>query len=836
MRKSGVALGIALCLLSESAFSQPTNLKIGNYIIPSVFATALEEGMTIPVYLRYDLSEQSVLEEQSRNKIADALVVLKDNKITINSVTPTLDESETQTASINEQLVQSLNDLKDRPFDQNNTIILSPDAKLNFDLSTFIMSLDVNEAGLATQIKARSEMLGKSTVNNISSVTTYNLGGYNNKMKQQKDNTNSYFSVDSIWSFAENHLNLSATAYGLGTAEQSFDFYRAMFERDFNGRRFAFGLLNTWNLQSIATMSALNSSKVYGITYGNNSSSKVSNTQLSLTPITVFLPSAGEVRLYRDGKLLSIQNFPMGSFEVDTAPLPFGIYEVDVEVVIDGKVRSKQRQTVNKSFNMKGATLNQLRWELYSGYVDYKKRIKNNNNEYRTTRGDNTVLVGGAGAITLGVFSGLNLQGSAYIFDNVAVLETNSHLQLTDTLSTSWQALIAKEGSNRNIFTANYALPKGLGSLWVNREKGNIKDDFPMYDSDNYSFGTTLNFTQFWEYAGSFTYSYTKDLRDKNNANNFEYATTLYTGRYGSMSLRTGIQRYHYDNQDSTNEKYITLDFSLPLATWLSAGMSSSNGNLRGELSASKNFENAPITSAGLSVSTLLHDKDGTDSDFSVSGYSMFDTKYSTGTLTMNRPNDDRLNTTLTARGSFAYSDMNFSASGKQETSGVIVKTGIDGEGQIAANVNGQRFVLSGSNNFIPLSPYAEYKVELLNDKNSEDSFDIASGRVKNVVLYPGNVAVHQPELKQMVTVFGRMKSPDGTLLASAQVRNHIGRTQTDHQGQFAMDVDKRYPVISLQQDDKQICEAELDLSSARGVLWVGDVICDPQTTLVNRN
>ncbi|MEQ4924460.1 CS1-pili formation C-terminal domain-containing protein, partial [Proteus hauseri] len=352
----------------------------------------------------------------------------------------------------------------------------------------------------------------------------------------------------------------------------------------------------------------------------------------------------------------------------------------------------------------------------------------------------------------------------------------------------------------------------------------------------NYSFGTTLNFTQFWEYAGSFTYSYTKDLRDKNKSKSFEYSTSLYTGRYGSMSLRAGVQRYHYDNQNSTNEKYITLDFSLPLATWLSAGVSSSNGNVRGELSASKNFEDSAIRSAGLSVSTLLHDKDGTDSDFAVNGYGMFDTKYSTGTLTMNRPNNDRFNTTLTARGSFAYSDMNFSASGKQETAGVIVKTGIEGEGNIAANVNGQRFILSGNNNFIPLSPYGTYKIELLNDKHSEDSFDIASGRVKNVVLYPGNVAVHQPELKQMVTVFGRMKAPDGTLLASAQVRNHIGRTQTDAQGQFAMDVDKRYPVISLQQDDKQVCEAELDLSSARGVLWVGDIICDPQTILASRD
>ncbi|MBG6026290.1 CS1-pili formation C-terminal domain-containing protein [Proteus mirabilis] len=836
MRKSVVALGIAMFLLSENTYSQPTSLKIGNYIIPSVFATALEEGMTIPVYLRYNLSNQSVLDEQNRNKIADALVVLKDNQLVISSITPTYDNNDPHVASINEKVIGSLSELKDTPIEQQGRVTLSPDASLVFDLNSFIMTLDVSESGLATQVQARTEMLGNSTVRNISAVTTYDLGIYNNQIKSQKDNTNSYFSVDSVIGFAENHLNLSATAYGLGTAEQIFDFYRAMFERDFNGRRVAFGLLNTWNLQSIASMSALNSSKVYGITYGNNSSSKVNHSQLSLTPITVFLPSAGEVRIYREGKLLSIQSFPMGSFEVDTAPLPFGIYQVEVEVVIDGKARSKQTQTVNKTFNMRGATLNEFRWEIFSGYVDYKKRIRNRDNEYRTSNSDNTWLVGGAGTVTLGVFSGLNLQASTYAFDDLAILETNANLQLSENISTSWQSLFANDGSDRNIITASYSLPKGFGSLWVNKEKGNIKDDFPMYDSDNYSFGTTLNFTQFWEYAGSLTYSYTKDLRDKNKSNNFEYSTTLYNGRYGSMSLRTGIQRYHYDNQNSTNEKYVTLDFSLPLATWLSAGVSSSNGNVRGELSASKSFENSAISNAGLSVSTLLHDKDGTDSDFSVSGYGMFDTKYSTGTLSMSRPNNDRLNTTLTARGSLAYSDMNFSASGKQETSGVIVKTGINGEGQIAANVNGQRFVLSGGNNFIPLSPYGTYKVELLNDKNSEDSFDIASGRVKNVVLYPGNVAVHQPELKQMVTVFGRMKSPDGTLLASAQVRNHIGRTQTDHQGQFAMDVDKRYPVISLQQDDKQICEAELDLSSARGVLWVGDVICDPQTTLANRN
>ncbi|WP_421667197.1 TcfC E-set like domain-containing protein [Proteus terrae] len=109
------------------------------------------------------------------------------------------------------------------------------------------------------------------------------------------------------------------------------------------------------------------------MTYGNNSSSKVNHSQLSLTPITVFLPSAGEVRIYREGKLLSIQSFPMGNFEVDTAPLPFSIYQVEVEVVIDGKVHAKQTQTVNKTFKMKVLLFS--RSKVKTGLVSLKPAV-----------------------------------------------------------------------------------------------------------------------------------------------------------------------------------------------------------------------------------------------------------------------------------------------------------------------------------------------------------------------------------------------------------------------------------------------------------------------------
>ena len=71
--------------------------------------------------------------------------------------------------------------------------------------------------------------------------------------------------------------------------------------------------------QSIASLNALNGGKIYGASYGNKGSTVVENTSLSLTPITVFLPAAGEVHVFRDGRLLSVQNFNMGSYEIDTS-------------------------------------------------------------------------------------------------------------------------------------------------------------------------------------------------------------------------------------------------------------------------------------------------------------------------------------------------------------------------------------------------------------------------------------------------------------------------------------------------------------------------------------
>ncbi|WP_265716076.1 CS1-pili formation C-terminal domain-containing protein, partial [Providencia rustigianii] len=268
----------------------------------------------------------------------------------------------------------------------------------------------------------------------------------------------------------------------------------------------------------------------------------------------------------------------------------------------------------------------------------------------------------------------------------------------------------------------------------------------------------------------------------------------------------------------------------------ISTGISSTNGNIKANIYANKSFEDSVITNAGVSVSKLVRDKNNGESDISTLAYASYDMKYNSGTVTINRPDSDRINGNLTSRGSVAYGGGKITPSGQQGKAGVIINSSIQGDGSMVAQVNGQNYPISGKNTFIPLSPYADYDIQLMNDGKSKDSFDIVSGRSKSVTLYPGNIAIYQPEVRQLVTVFGRLKSPAGEFIKYASIRNHIGRTKTDHNGEFSMDVDVRYPVISLlQEDEKTICEADLNLEGARGALWLGDVTCDPQEAFAKR-
>ncbi|HAW5817337.1 TPA: hypothetical protein JL186_005006, partial [Escherichia coli] len=412
---------------------------------------------------------------------------------------------------------------------------------------------------------------------------------------------------------------------------------------------------------------------------------------------------------------------------------------------------------------------------------------------------------------------------TGYGYDNQAVGETRLTLPLGGAINVNLQNMLASDSSWSSIGSISATLPGGFSSLWVNQEKTRIGNQLRRSDADNRAIGGTLNLNSLWSKLGTFSISYNDDRRYNSHYYTADYYQNVYSGPFGSLGLRAGIQRYNNANTG----KYIALDLSLPLGNWFSAGMTHQNGYTMANLSARKQFDEGTIRTVGANLSRAISGDTGDDKTLSGGAYAQFDARYASGTLNVNSAADGYINTNLTANGSVGWQGKNIAASGRTDgNAGVIFNTGLEDDGQISAKINGRIFPLNGKRNYLPLSPYGRYEVELQNSKNSLDSYDIVSGRKSHLTLYPGNVAVIEPEVKQMVTVSGRIRAEDGTLLANARINNHIGRTRTDENGEFVMDVDKKYPTIDFRYSGNKTCEVALELNQARGAVWVGDVVC----------
>ncbi len=534
-----------------------------------------------------------------------------------------------------------------------------------------------------------------------------------------------------------------------------------------------------------------------------------------------FLPAAGEVHLTRDGRLLSVQNFAMGNHEVDTRGLPYGIYDVEVEVIVNGRVVSKRTQRVNKLFSRGRGIGAPLAWQVWGGSFHMDRWSESGKKDPAGKR----ELAGRP--LDLRVVQHPELGGNGLWLRQPGGGETRLTLPLGESINVNLQNMLASDSSWSSVGSISAALPGGFSSVWVNQERTRIGDQLRRSDADNRAIGGTLNLNALWSKLGTFSVSYNDDRRYNSHYYTADYYQTVYSGAFGSLGLRAGIQRYNNGDSSANTGKYIALDLSLPLGNWFSAGMTHQNGYTMANLSARKQFDEGTIRTIGANLSRAISGDTGDDKTLSGGAYAQFDARYASGTLNVNSAADGYVNTNLTASGSVGWQGKNIAASGRTDgNAGVIFNTGLEDDGQISARVNGRIFPLSGKRNYLPLSPYGRYEVELQNSKNSLDSYDIVSGRKSHLTLYPGNVAVIEPEVKQMVTVSGRIRAEDGTLLANARINNHIGRTRTDENGEFVMDVDKKYPTIDFSYGGNKTCEVALELSQARGAVWVGDVVC----------
>jgi Mat/Ecp fimbriae outer membrane usher protein len=817
------AVMIPVALLPAQTAMAAGLTQIDGVLIPQAFSQALREGMSIPLLLHYE-KNKGIKDDQ---RIGHALLFLDAQGVKIRQIT--LEDNEGG-ARLTEDTIRQIEALNNVGFNPQQRIELTENAWLALNFRQLNLQLVVKESAIGTVLRARSNDIGASSVDTLSSTLNYDLGIYDYRAKASEGNTSSYLSLNSVTALREHHVELNGSLYGIGSNNQDVTWYKAMYERDFAGRRFAVGMLDSWNLQSLGPVTALNASKIYGFSYGNRASSTVFDNSQSLTPIVVFFPSAGEVHLSRDGRLLSVQNFTMGNHEVDTANLPYGIYDVEVSVVVNGKVVNRHRQRVNKLYSPDRGANAALSWQVWGGMIRMDRWRRQDDHDIAAK---DAYL---AGISATGNLQTLNWALSGYSFDGNSVGEGRFSLPLTESIQFTLQNMAASDSSWSLVNSLSASLPGGFSSIWLNQEKTRIGSRLLQSDAENRAIGGTLNFGALTPKLGTLSVSYNDDVKNDTRYYNVDFYQNVFTGRYGTLGVRAGVQRYNNGRSGSDTGKYIALDFSLPLGNWFSAGISNQNGYTTANLAARKELQDGPIRTVGANLSRAISGDTQGDSSLNGGGYVRFDTKYSTGTVNVSSSADGYVNTSLSANGSLGWQGKNIAASGRNEgNAGIIFNTGIENDGLLAARVDGRVVKLSGNKNYLPLSPYGQYDIELMNNKNSAESFDIITKRKSRLTLYPGNVAVITPEIKQMVTVFGRIKAEDGTLLTHADIKNHIGRTRTDDKGEFVMDVDKKFPVIDFEHGENQRCEVDLDLSKARGAIWVGDVVCVGLKTYADR-
>lgn len=816
---SMMTLAMFSLLYSHNTFAIAPSSGIGNIEriqLSPAFSEALKDGMTLPLYIHLNTSKN-----RKDDQHIGSVVLYLDNKIIHISKLILINNQDNTT--INPQLINILKGIKNKAFNDKFTIPLTEHANLKFNLKQLVLQLVVDKKALNAEVRTHIEKLGHSSVSQLSSIINYNIGVYNNRMQghsQSLSSTSSFLKIYDISSIKEHHFSIDSSFYNLGSSDQDSQIYKAMYEHDFAGHRFAAGMISTWDLQSLAPMTAISSGKIYGLSWGNKSQTEKINSNQSLIPIIAFLPSTGEVHLSRNGHLLSVQNFTMGNHEVDTQSLPWGVYDVDVEVVVNGRLISKHTQRINKIFNSQ--QIKKLTWQIWGGSFLMDDKYYNNNKYYPSQK---TALIGASVAKS---FRSLSLAASAYNYNSINVAETRFSTPWLGFLNIEMQNMIASDKSWSDISSLSASLPGGFSSIFLSHERMQIGNKINLDNTNNLSLGGNINLGVWLSYLGNLSVNYTIDHKNNYGYINADYSQNVYSGRYGTLSFRAGLQQYNSrGDQPASQQKYLSLSFSLPLGSWFNAGVSQQGNSATLNLTARKSVDYGIIKSIGASVSRSLNDSDNSNSKYGISSYALYQSHLANGVFNLSNNQDGSVNSNLTANGSIGWQGTQLATTGQSDKdAGIILATGLDDKGQISARVNGQFYTLEGGRAFLPLSAYQRYNIELMNSKNTIDNLNIVSDRKFVTTLFPGNVAVIQPQIKQMVTVFGRIKAEDGTPMVDAKLHTKLGRAHTNKQGDFVMDVDKHYPFIAFSYDKQKECEAELNLSAARGAVWVGDVTC----------
>ncbi|MFB2826184.1 CS1-pili formation C-terminal domain-containing protein [Aeromonas veronii] len=765
---------------------------------------AFQDGLSLPLTVK---NIDSIDKHQDNAVIGMANISLKNGLFVLNDISMRV-EPNFHGVILSDKAKMYLDKTKGKALSEDGWLQVSPDIKLHLNQLTMHLELVVNRSFFGVSSQQRSTILPNSSIPNLSSLLQYDFNTYTTYSDSENSQA-AYLNFKNKSAIGENHLDLDGSLSVNDDNDKSLELLKAMYERDVHGHRFAAGMLDSWSMQELGSVSTLSGSRIYGLSYGNASQSIKIDQSQSLSPIVVYFPSAGEARIFRDGRLLNQQRVSMGNHQLDSSTLPTGVYDVRVDVVVGGKVVSSRMHHVNKMGGNQQYS-NGLGWQIWGGVTQDDSHYAT----IETQQGDRVKPIFGVSAMSFWKDAEWSL--SLYQNNKSVIEEGLFTWQINSDFRLDLQNLYSSDSSNLFMTRISYDLPDSIGTVWGYRQRGSDGDRIPYFAQNYDSAGLSLNIGKWFDNAASLSISYEADKRQHNQYVRADYNQMVYSGRYGSAQLQLGATGS--DFLGGNQQYYTALNFSVPLTADFQIGFAQQGTQRELNLQIGKSFDDHLINYAGASVSTTMV---GRERSSSYGAYIDYAGRYGRGSLSIDG-SQDHTSLSLSDHGLFSLTKSGVAGGNGSGDAAFLINVPEIETGELEVVMDNQVYPLSCGRNLIPVNGYASYQVSVRNSEYAQTSYQIKNGQ-ERYTLYPGNIAEVNPEIKQMVTVFGHLIDSRGQPIANATINNHIGITKSDGEGFFSVDVDRRNPILEVKSDTTAF-NLSMNFKEARSTMWLGDV------------
>lgn len=699
--------------------------------------------------------------------------------------------------------------------------IIEPDiAGVIFNADTFRADLFIHPSLLTVQALDMSRYLpgseaGVAVIQNFSA----NISGDLNN-KDTEENYTVFGS--SFLSFEEN----SVQANWDFSRDRDVSINTLLFERDFEGRLWQAGLVNTTGFG--LNFSA--SRRLWGARIASSFNTRTDRSFTQGTPLEIFMPVQGRYEVIYEERLVSSGLIEAGNQEIDTTSFPSGAYDLTIRLLDEqgNLVRTETRFFAKQT---RLAPIGEKEYFLEGGSVSRSTAediLPETTDDYLVRGGVNMRL-----ADTLsGSFAVAGTEGQS--------LGEASFFKIGRNYEVAPSFMISSDGDFGSKLDAryrygNFNVSASYLQLW--RDDIRPSTEFDLLGNEFRQSSVSLNYPMLggngsYRYSDSESTSLDDSQTSRQTRQSVGYSRTLYRDGLYSVSMR-------FDTS-WTDEGEISGLLSFDLSRSKDKWTFRANPQARYD----KNAEGDADRTERLQVSATYNDKDSFAGNLrstiraekapgrhSAGLSSRFASTWGTANLNVNHTETDTNTTTgysASLSTSFMANGNVFAFGGESQSRSAVVVT-VDGASlsdQFDVYVDNQRrgYALGGKPSIIHLSPFRTYKISIRPASSSIFSFD---EKEYEVTLYPGNVLDLDYSVNSVRVLYGRVRTNDGVWLANASVQGGIGLAVSDEFGIFQAEVSDDSGQLIFVKGGKQ-CLVELNMEDKEDdFINLGQVVCN---------